>query len=333
MTSRREIVAGLAGMTVALVGTGAATTRAAGAPFGPGLRSGLPWHSGCSGPGADALAIYRNRPLDTLTTWTKFDTWTDIIGVHSGWKNLKKRPERLSVGMAMLPKPLDATITPSIWQAAALGVYDYYYDAFAQTLAASLRTDLIVRVGWEHNHTFPWFSGADPTNYKITFQKIVGFLRTYNPDILIDWCGTKKGKQKDSIVNHYPGNDVVDIISRDFYDVWPALNTQEIWDENYMAYNKKTGGPVGLGAWLKFAVDNGKLFGVPEWGIRVGQTGGASIDNPLYISKMFEFFATNQSSIAYENYFNTKAESILAPATFNPLASAEYLRLWGRPSV
>ena len=331
MTSRREILAGVAGTAAALVGVGGIPGRAAGAGFGPGTRSGLPWHSGCSGSGSAELATYRNRLHDTLTAWVKFNSWTTIANVGSNWKYLKKRPERLSIGMPMLPKPIAATVTPGVWQQAALGAYDYHYDTFARNLATSLRSDLIVRVGWEHNYTFPWFSGPDPENYKITFRKIAGFLRLHNPNILIDWCGTKKGKQTNSIINHYPGNDVVDIISRDFYDVWPALNSQTIWDANYMLYNKKTGGPIGLGAWLKFAVDNQKPFGVPEWGLRVGQTDGASIDNPFYINKMFEFFTVNQANIAYENYFNTKTESVLAPATYNPLASAEYLRLWGRP--
>lgn len=332
MTSRREVMAGLAGTTTALVGPGVAPARAAGAPFGPGARSGLPWHSGSSGPGGDALAVYRNRLHDTLTTWTTFTTWDSIVSINTNWKNLKKRPERLSIGMSMLPKPLASTVTPGVWQLAAQGVYDYYYDAFARNLAASAKANLIVRVGWEHNHTFPWFSGPDPENYKITFRKIVGFIRLHNPDVLIDWCGTKGGKQTDSIINHYPGNDVVDIISRDFYDVWPALNNQEIWDASYMKY-KKNGSPLGLGAWYKFARDNGKLFGCPEWGIRVGETNGASIDNPFYIGKMFEFFTINWSTIAYENYFNQKTESVLTPSTVNPLASAEYLRLWGRPLV
>jgi hypothetical protein len=306
--------------------------KPASAVAAPGARSGMSWPSGSSGPGSDGLAAHRNRLHDTITTWTTFTAWEAIVAINSNWKNLKKRQERLSIGMAMLPKPVAATVTPGVWQMAALGAFDYYYDAFARNLATSGRSDLIIRVGWEHNHTFPWFSGPDPENYKLTFHKIVGFIRLYNPGVLIDWCGTKGGKQTNSIVNHYPGNDVVDIISRDFYDVWPALNTQEIWDANYMRY-KKNGSPLGLGAWLKFALDNGKPFGCPEWGIRVGQTDGTSVDNPFYIRKMFEFFTVNQANIAYENYFNQKTESILTPSTVNPLASAEYKRHWGRPLV
>ena len=83
---------------------------------------------------------------------------------------------------------------------------------------------------------------------------------------------------------------------------------------------------------VQFAKDNGKLFSCAEWGIRVGAT-PANVDNPFYIRKMFEFFSANASYIAYENYFNQKAEHQLTPADVNPLASAEYLRLWGRPLI
>jgi hypothetical protein len=120
-------------------------------------------------------------------------------------------------------------------------------------------------------------------------------------------------------------------------DVWPvrieqpALNDDIIWNTQYMRlYND---GPWGIGAWFKFARDNGKLFACPEWGIRVGSSGGKSIDNPYYIRKTHEFFSANAQYIAYENYFNQKPVHQIAPPNLNPLAAAEYLKRWGKPLV
>ena len=329
-TSRRAALAGMVGTAATVVGTGGQVAQAAGMPFGPGPRSGLPWNSGASLSSVNAVAAYRNRLCDTVTLWCKYNTWDDILSFNDGVKSAKSKPERISIAISPLPRTLSAVTTPGVWALAASGAFDFYYAEWSRRLQATGRTDYIVRVGWECNHTFPWFAGADPANYILTHRRIVDFIRLYNPTVTIEWCNTKKGKQSGSVLSLYPGNDWVDIVGVDYYDVSPPLNDQATWDKQYMRLYQ--GGPWGIGAWLEFAKANGKLFACAEWGIRVGMT-PANIDNPFYIRKMFEFFSANASYIAYENYFNQKPEHQVAPATVNPLAAAEYLRLWGRPLV
>ncbi len=327
--SRREVLTGLAGVA-AVAGAGSTPARAAGLPFGLGPRSGLPWHSGASLSSVNAIAAYRNRLCDTLTMWCRFDTWDTIIDFSKGFKSAKLKPERISCAIAPLPKICSAVITPGMWSLAASGAFDFYYEEWARRLAATGRTDVIVRVGWESNRKFPWFAGADPYNYILTHRRIVTYLRTYNPTVTIEWCNVKKGNQAGSVLDLYPGDEYVDIVGVDYYDVGPALNTQAIWDTQYMRlYN---GGPWGIGAWLEFAKSRGKLFACAEWGIRVGAT-PLNVDNAFYIEKMFEFFSNNAAYIAYENYFNQKAEHQIAPPDVNPMAAAAYLSLWGRPLV
>ena len=163
---------------------------------------------------------------------------------------------------------------------AASGAFDFYYAEWSRRLQATGRTDYIVRIGWECNHTFPWFAGADPANYILTHRRIVDFIRLYNPTVTIEWCNTKKGKQAGSVLNLYPGNDWVDIIGVDYYDVSPPLNDQATWDKQYMRLYQ--GGPWGIGAWLEFAKANGKLFACAEWGIRVGMTPAQQRQPVLY---------------------------------------------------
>lgn len=320
----------MTGAAAVAAGTGARPAQAAGAPFGPGPRSGLPWHSGSGLSSVNTLAAYRNRLCDTVTLWCKFDSWDTILNFNGGIKSVKSKPERISIAIAPLPKTLHAVTTPGVWALAASGAFDYYYAEWARRLQATGRTDVIVRVGWEINRKFPWFAGADPANYILTHRRIVYYLRLYNPTVSIEWCNVKKGNQTGSVLDLYPGNDWVDIIGVDYYDVGPPLNDETIWNAQYMRLYK--GGPWGIGAWLQFAKANGKPLACAEWGIRVGAT-PANIDNAFYIRKMFEFFSANASYIAYENYFNQKAEHQLTPANVNPLASAEYLRLWGRPLI
>ena len=66
--SRREILAGIAGMSVAMGGIGAAPAQAA-AALGPGLKSTKEWHSGCTINKYSEFGLYRGHPIDTITTW------------------------------------------------------------------------------------------------------------------------------------------------------------------------------------------------------------------------------------------------------------------------
>ena len=60
-------------------------------------------------------------------------------------------------------------------------------------------------------------------------------MKQYNRTILLKWNNIKKGAQSDNIMNYYPGDDVVDVIGVNYYDGWPPLATQAIWDSQYMA--------------------------------------------------------------------------------------------------
>lgn len=326
-SSRRSFLAGLAGTSVAIAGgLGVPQAQAAGSAFGSGALSGLPWHSGCGGSGIATFESYRRRKADCYTIWCQRDSWSDIVSLKGGFSTVKKLPGRISLAIAPLPTPLSAVTNPGNWQLAAKGAFDGYYTLFAQKLAASGRTDMIVRIGWETNRKFPWYAGADPAGFKDTFKRIADILRRYNPTVSTEWCNVKKGNQQGSVLEQYPGDDAVDIIGVDYYDGWPALNTEAIWAQQFNA--TYAGGPWGIGAWLAFAKSRGKKLACAEWGISVGEAPGTT-DNPVYIKKMFEFFSANAAYIAYENYFNQKSRHQIAPGTVNPKASAMYLSLWG----
>jgi hypothetical protein len=67
-----------------------------------------------------------------------------------------------------------------------------------------------------------------------------------------------------SVADAYPGDDMVDIVGVDFYDMYPAYPDRAAWDAGFRS--TQNGGPRGLGTWLEFAKAHGKRLSVPEWG-------------------------------------------------------------------
>jgi hypothetical protein len=320
LPSRRGFLAGLAGTSLAAVTSMGATEADAAGP-----RSGLPWASGCGSTGFAEFERYRGRNVDTITCWGRRRSWGDAVRVPTRLMN--STSAQISLGLAVLPDTHSAAKNGGNWRLAANGSFDGYYTQFARNLAASGRKNVIVRIGWETNHTFPWYGGSDPEAFKDTFQRVAGILRRYNSSVKTEWCNLKRGAQKGSVLSMYPGDDAVDIIGVDYYDGWPAINSERTWNEMYNASHN--GGPWGIGAWLSFARSRGKKFSCAEWGIMIGNGPGTK-DSPLYIEKMYEFFSRNAASIAYENYFNQKPVHELTPTRTNPKASGTYRKLWGR---
>jgi Glycosyl hydrolase family 26 len=325
--TRRDLLAGMAGTSItAMVGLAARPVEAGTPNFGRGPLSGMPWHSGCGLGGITDFERFRGRKADLYTIWGAYKTWGDVPNLSGGFSAVKNMPGRISLAIAMLPASQSGLKDGNNWTLAARGAFDQYYVQHARNLANSGRKNLVLRIGWETNHTFPWFGGTNPQGFKDTFKRIADIQRKYNPTILTEWCNVKDGKQPGSVLTMYPGDDAVDIIGVDYYDNWPALNTVEIWNREHYATFR--GGPKGIGAWMNFAKSRGKKLSCPEWGLSVGTSPGTK-DNPVYIQQMHDFFARNSANFAYENYFNQKPQHQIMPSNLHPQAAAAYLRQWG----
>ena len=107
------------------------------------------------------------------------------------------------MALPALPQTHNGTQSPQNWKNAANGTYNGYYTEFARKLAATGKTNVIVRaVGWECNdRSRPWFCATDAGAFKATFAQIAAILREWNPTVLIEWNNIKKGVQKNSILN------------------------------------------------------------------------------------------------------------------------------------
>jgi beta-mannanase len=219
---------------------------------------------------------------------------------------------------------------PASFSQCATGAYDEYYRDIGRTLVRLDRGDAVVRLGWEANGDwYAWSIRDDVEGYKACFRRQVAALRSTAPQVVIDWNMTKDSKTSTSVADAYPGDDVVDIVGVDFYNMYPAYPDQAAWDADYdQLYN---GGPRGLGTWLRFARLHGKKLSVPEWGLNTGT--GDSTDSAFYVQAMHDFFRTNADFIAYEMYFNLQDPSfMILPPGRNPAGSERYRKLWATPS-
>lgn len=320
-TTRRTVLG-----AVAAIGLAGPQPATAAARFGPGVRSGMPWHSGCQLNKISDFEAFRRRLADTYTIWSPRQTWGDVVNLSKGgFATARKLPGRISFGLAMLPQTNHAAVDPYNWTRAARGDFDVYYKSVAQQVADSGVQNVVFRIGWESNHdSWPWYAGSDPAGFKKTFQRYAAILRAKNPSCLIEWCNVKDGSQPFSVLELYPGDAAVDIIGVNHYDGYPAINSDAIWAE--ALGRTRYGGPRGLGKWLEFARGRGKKFAVSEWGIWLGRPDCK--DSAVYIRKMYEFFRGCGSDLAYENYFNQIAKHQINPPDLHPVAAAEYRRLW-----
>lgn len=81
----------------------------------------------------------------------------------------------------------------------------------------------------------------------------------------------------------------VDVVGVDFYDNWPALSTDALWNGHYMD-QASGGGPHGIGAWLAFARSHGKYFDL-----------GNSAGDTMFL--MYPATTSPNASAAYQSLF------------------------------
>jgi hypothetical protein len=294
-----------------------ATARPGAAPA-TGNASGLPWSSGAVGDDEAGFAAWRGRPLDNTTTWPARTTWYEIShpDVHGAVRS-KPRGAMLSFGLAMLPDPANG----ASFAECATGAYDGYYRTYGSELVRLGRADSVVRLGWEANGDwYPWSIGSDVANYRACFRRQVAAIRSTNPLVRIDWNMNKDSHMDASVAEAYPGDDVVDIVGVDFYDMSPAYPDRLRWSLDYLRTER--GGPRGLGAWLAFAKAHGKPLSVPEWGTTPAGSGGG--DHPAYVRAMRDFFHAHAADIAYETYFNIGPGFQLWPSAVHPRSAEAY---------
>lgn len=109
----------------------------------------------------------------------------------------------------------------------------------------------VVRLGWEAivgPGDRPWGIAEveEIPAYKRCFRRQARALTSLAPNLKIEWSMGKCGDYSFSVLDTYPGDDVVDIWGVQYYDTWPRKSTQAIWGD-YFARMRPEVGSWGLG--------------------------------------------------------------------------------------
>ncbi len=301
----------------------------------PPILSGLPWPSGTNV--ADpveitAWATYRGRPNDVALVMTNYATWSTLTQPETTLNDFRDFPGVLVIAQAMWAGgDYNENVDPGQLAACAAGDFDGYWRNFGVTLTKYGRQSSIVRLGWQFNsNDVPW-QARDKGAWMACFRHIVSAIRERAPEVLIDWSMGAHGTET-PVGGHafdvYPGDDFVDIVGIDAFDMWPASPTEE-------KFLDQCHGPEGICTVVDFARAHGKLFSSGQWCVvECFPDGGDGNDNPFYIERMHRVFAENAGIVGYETYFDDTASKAFCTSLYDtakfPLSSQRYRTLWGK---
>jgi hypothetical protein len=322
----RKLLAGLCLLAVTATGCGtsppATPEPPTTAPRGPTAGASAPKdYAACAGAGTASVGVFRETmptEVDAFEAWlgcrvdyavdySSRGSWAEIEDpayLHEAWAGSGRR---LVLGVAMLPED-DESATMS---AGAAGDYDFHFKALAERLVADGEQDAILRVGWEFNlRESRWFT-ADEDDFKSYWRNIAAVMNTVpGSKFLLDW-NVNNGRGPVDAKSYYPGDDVVDIIGVDAYDVsgdaypYPkscdagcrTSRQTRAWDRDIF------GGEHGLSSWRTFAQQHGKPMSLPEWGLWARPDGTGGGNDPAYVRRMHDFIVDPASNLAYQAYF------------------------------
>lgn len=258
---------------------------------------------------ADAYQDWLGADLDLVVDFPSRGSWAEIADpdyMIQAWKNRGYRPV---YSIALLPTGDEsATI-----EQGATGAYNTYYRKLARNLVKAGQEDAILRLGWEFNLETSRWATDDEDAFIAYWQQIVDTMRAVSGEAFeFDW-NVNNGTNKYDGVEYYPGDDYVDYVGVDAYDVSYAWRTypypddcdtdcrtdrqKRAWD------NAVYGGRRGLAFWADFARHRGKPMSIPEWGLWDRQDGHGGALDTSYLERMHDFITDEDNGVAYQAYF------------------------------
>jgi hypothetical protein len=241
------------------------------------------------------------------------DTWADmrnLAWLPAYWA--KRNPNRKliwSIPLTMRGTPLADV---------AAGLHDGEFQTAAESIAGS-QPDAVIRIGWEMNGDwFAWAAAGVEADYIAAYRHVAAIFRAASPQFSLDWC-TNWGRGNVDPDLAYPGDDLVDSIGMDVYDMPTDQDPATRWTAGVLDV------PFGLTWLVEFAARHSKKMSIGEWGVGLRQAS----DNPLFIEKMHEWLLRNSQSVAYHVYFDAPP-SRLESGDF-PLSQRRFLDLFTRP--
>jgi beta-mannanase len=251
-----------------------------------------------------------------------WDSWPHMLSTAE-WdmKCWDGAPYRMAISVPML-------VNGATFAAGARGDYNDYFRKLAEIWVKHGRGDSYLRIGWEFNGGwYPWYAGKGQSDWVALFRNIVQSVRSVpGAKFKIVWNPTRgsPGIRPDQV---YPGDDVVDIIGIDSYNVGyrPQDKIDPLGRWQYQLTQ-----PYGLNWVAKFAAQHKKSLAVPEWGTGTRGDGSGYGDDPLYVRNMAKWIADNNVVFhAYWDYSAKDFDSQFSNGHF-PAAAAEFKRSFAK---
>jgi hypothetical protein len=334
---RRPAIAGLVVLVLAITalvlvtrdddGPGPAAT---GTPDGT---AGADWMSGASGPGVveGAFADWRGRPVDIAGTWSdNNEAMTELWQLQPGAEYADwRKPMDLAIG---------AIGDGETWAQAAEGAYDARWTATleeARDVWQGRPGTLYIRFAHESNgNWYPWsVDASEKADFIEAWRHFRGLQQSIFPESKLVFCLNRESVDTGfDWRESFPGVEYVDVVSVDYYNHYPYVDSAEEWQESLTATDEY-GAPKGLQGYLDFAGSVGLPLAVSEWS-GVAEEG----DSPVFIQSMHDFFAqhggTGPGQLLYEILFDVDNDEydgdfLLYGDTRMPESAAAYQRSWG----
>ncbi|MFD0530298.1 glycosyl hydrolase [Kitasatospora arboriphila] len=195
----------------------------------------------------------RNADLQVGHTYLAGNGWADVegenqvLGLWSQWR-LRDPARTLVLGVPMLV-PNEGNLSDG--QVAALlargtkGEFDQHFLKLARKLVAFGGGDTVLTLGWEMNGTtYSSRCRPDPAAWKAYWRRIVTVMRSVpGQHFRFDFTPTR-GLDAIPWTRCYPGDDVVDIIGMDAYDMRLAPPSRR-WSPSPTGCRTRSSSPPG----------------------------------------------------------------------------------------
>jgi hypothetical protein len=187
----------------------------------------------------------------------------------------------------------------SNWRAeGAAGLFTPYAEELGQNLVTAGLGDAIIRLDWEANGDWGYDNvGYNPTQYGewVAFWRntVIAMRSVPGAHFRFDWT-VNNGKRPIPFAAYYPGDDVVDIIGCDVYDIGSTPGAAGGWSEI-------SGQDGGLDQLIAFARSHHKPISIPEWGVGPVGVDSADGDDPQFVQGIADVVRSND--VAYQSYF------------------------------
>jgi hypothetical protein len=218
----------------------------------------------------------------------------------------------------------------------ATGKFDHYFRTVAQNIVRAGFPVSIIRPGWEFNgNWFPWSAQGCASAYVTYFRNIVTTMRSVTgAHFTFEWNPTIGDLGVGNLSKYYPGDNYVDDIGLDVYDIEQGTYPGAKAEFRHMLTER-----YGLNWLTLFATSHDKPVVLPEWGLGWGtcSASGQPItatnqqvcggDNATWVNLMANWIQAHH--VVEATYWDFSTSSV--GAGHNPLTATVLATRFGVP--